>query len=140
MKLKRLAQVGLALAASAILVAGTGSAASASGPSVGIDKSWGVSAFYPDGDWLYVWDTAADGYAVHGKIQEYVCANVGCDAYHWVDLRTGCNDNTSIGDDGTEVRHCNYDVTENLTVRVCETRSSGGVQYGSWYCSAETKS
>ncbi|MCU7725201.1 hypothetical protein ODJ79_15845 [Actinoplanes sp. KI2] len=140
MKLIRLAQVGLALAASAIMVAGPASSASASGSNVTISKSWGTTTFIPDGDWLYVHDLDADTYAVHGKIQEYVCANVGCDGYHWVDLRTGCNDNTSIGDDGTEVRHCNYDISENVTVRACEVRSKGGVPYGDWVCSASTKS
>jgi hypothetical protein len=78
--------------------------------------------------------------AVHGKLQQQVCAGLGCHATHWVDLRTGRNDDTSTGDNGSEIRRCNYDVTENLSVRVCETRSCGGVQYGSWYCGNETQS
>jgi hypothetical protein len=77
---------------------------------------------------------------VHGKIQQLVCANVGCDGYVWSDLRTGCNDTTSIGDNGSEIRQCNYDITENITVRACEARYSGGSRYGDWYCSNETKS
>jgi hypothetical protein len=140
MKLKRLAQVGLAVAASAIMVAGAQSSASASGPSVSIEENWGVSTFYPDGDWLYVHDTLADTYAVHGTLEQYVCANVGCDGKVWQELRSGCNDDTSIGDDGTAVRHCNYDVTEDITVRVCEFRSHDGVPYGTKVCSGKTQS
>ncbi|GLW33601.1 hypothetical protein [Actinoplanes regularis] len=140
MKLKRLAHVGLALAASAIMVVGAESSAAASGSNVTISKSWGSTTFIPDGDWLYVHDLDADGYAVHGKIQSYVCANAACDGMHWVDLRTGCNDNTSIGDDGTEVRRCNYDISENLTVHACQVRSKDGVLNGDWVCSASTKS
>ena len=140
MKLKRLAQVGMALAASAIMVVGTENSASASGSDVNVDKSWGISTFFTDGDWLYVYDKSADGYSVHAKIQHLACANANCDGYQWVDLRTGCSDSTTTGTGGGEITECNYDVTENLTVRVCETRSSGGVQYGAWYCSAETKS
>ena len=124
------------------MVAGAEGAAYAnpSGASVGVSKSWGTSAFYQNGDWLYVWDTEADGYSVQAKIQHLACANANCDGYHWVDKRTGCYDTTTIGDDGTEVRHCNYDLTENITVRVCQTRSSGGVQHGDWYCSNEIQS
>ncbi|MCX5213706.1 hypothetical protein OG689_31310 [Kitasatospora sp. NBC_00240] len=140
MNLKRLARVGLALAASAIMVAGLEGSASASGLNVSVNKSWGSSTFYPDGDWLYSTDLSADGYSVHGKIQQLVCADVGCDGYTWQDLRTGCHDTTSIGDNGSEIRQCNYDITENLTVRVCEARYSDGTRYGDWYCSNETKS
>ncbi|MFE9770138.1 hypothetical protein ACFYOV_00350 [Streptomyces sp. NPDC005931] len=140
MRLKRPAQAGLALAASVVMVAGTEGSATASGLNVSVVKSWGTSTFYPDGDWLYITDHAADGYAVHGKIQQRVCANVGCDAYTWTDLRTGCYDTTSIGDNGTEIRQCNYDINENVTVRVCEARYSGGSRYGDWYCSGSTKS
>jgi hypothetical protein len=140
MKLKRLVQVGLALAASAIMVAGTEGSAAASGINVSVSKSWGLSTFYPEGDWLYVYDLDADGYSVYAKIQSLICANANCDLYKWHDLRTGCYDTTSIGDNGSAIRQCNYDIAENLTVRVCEVRSSDGVEYGTWSCSDETKS
>ncbi|WP_431681373.1 hypothetical protein [Kitasatospora sp. KL5] len=140
MRLKRLARVGLALAASAIMLAGMEGSASASGLNVTVSKSWGTSTFYPDGDWLYITDTSADGYSVHAKIQQLGCANVACDGLVWRDIRTGCYDTTSIGDNGTEIRQCNYDITENVTVRVCEARYSDGTRYGDWYCSNETKS
>ncbi len=140
MKLTRLAQVGMALAASAIMVAGTQSPAAASGSDVTVYESWGLSTFRTYGDLLQIEDLSADGYAVHAKIQHFACANANCDGYHWVDLRTGCSDSTTTGTDDTGYTECDYDITENLTVRVCETRSKNGVQYGSWYCSAETKS
>lgn len=140
MRFMRLAHLGLAMAASAIVVAGTAGSAAASGSNVSISKSWGTTTFIPNGDWLYVHDTDANGYAVHGTLEEYVCVNVGCDGYHWVELLTGCNDNTSIGDDGTEVRHCNYDISENVTVRACQIESKDGVVRGTRVCSASTKS
>jgi hypothetical protein len=34
---------------------------------------------------------------------------------------------------------CNYDLTENDTVRVCIVRSKDGVRNGDWLCSASTK-
>ncbi|MFI6938603.1 hypothetical protein ACIBI4_04985 [Streptomyces sp. NPDC050418] len=142
MKMRRVVQAVLGLVASVGMVMGMQSAASASGLNVSVSKSWGTSTFYPDGDWLYVQDTDADGYTVYAKIQEWQCSGYDCQAPKWVDIRTGCYDTTSIGDNGSPIRQCNYDVAENQTVRVCEARYTGvgGSRYGSWYCSNETKS
>ncbi|MER7170229.1 hypothetical protein [Streptomyces mesophilus] len=142
MKMRRVTQVVLGLVASLGMVVGMQGAASASGLNVSIVKSWGTTTFYPSGDWLYIQDTDADGYAVYGKIQELVCSGYDCQAPEWQDIRTGCYDTTSIGDNGSPIRQCNYDIAENSYVRACEARytSVGGSRYGSWYCSDATRS
>ncbi|MET8151685.1 hypothetical protein ACIBSW_38155 [Actinoplanes sp. NPDC049668] len=140
MKRMRWVQAGVALAASAIMVVGAAGSASASGPDVSVDKSWGFSMFFTYGDQLTVYDRSADDHSVHAKIQHLACANVTCDGRVWRDLRDDCIDTTTTGTGGSEIKTCNYDVTENLDVRVCEARFQDGVINGVWYCSGQTKS
>ncbi|GAA1377933.1 hypothetical protein [Streptomyces beijiangensis] len=128
---------GLALVASSILVLGMGGSASASGLNVSVNQSWGVATFYPDGDWLYVTDKSADGYSVQAKIERW--QKIASDTWDWRDHRTGCYDTTSIGQPGTGISTCNYDLTENDTVRVCIVRSKAGTHNGNWVCSSSTK-
>ncbi|MDQ0842376.1 hypothetical protein [Streptomyces sp. V1I6] len=61
------------------------------------------------------------------------------DAWGPAGHRTGCYDTTGIGRPGTGITTCNYDLTENDTVRVCIVRSKDGVRNGDWLCSASTK-
>jgi hypothetical protein len=48
--------------------------------------------------------------------------------------RTGCHDTS-----GTGITTCNYDLTENDTVRLYIVRSKDGVRNGDWLCSASTR-
>jgi hypothetical protein len=123
--------------ASGALVVGMAGSASASGLNVSVSRSWGTATFYPDGDWLYVKDSSADGCSVQAEIERWQKVNI--DAWGWRDHRTGCYDTTSIGQPGTGITTCNYDLTENDTVRVCIVRSKDGVRYGDWLCSDSTK-
>ncbi|GID93760.1 hypothetical protein ACFQFC_06970 [Amorphoplanes digitatis] len=140
MKRMRWIQAGVALAASAIMVVGAQGSASASGDDVSVDKSWGFSMFFTYGDELTVYDRSADDHSVHAVLQHLACANVACDGKVWRDLRDHCVDTTTTGTAGSEVTTCNYDVTENLEVRICAARYHDGVINGGWYCSSMTKS
>ncbi|WP_406401010.1 hypothetical protein OH805_18470 [Streptomyces sp. NBC_00879] len=137
MKRSTVAKTGMALAASVIIVGGMAGSASASGSNVTISRTWGTATFTTYGDELKVKDQSADGYSVQAKIQRWQKVNI--DAWSWVDHRTGCYDTTTKNDTTDGYSICDYDLTENDTVRVCIVRSKDGVRYGDWVCSAETQ-